>query len=297
MKALITGSGGFVGPHLRAHLEACGDEVVSLDRNTDPSLDVTEPKATRDAIEKVRPDAIYHLAALSHVGDSWNAPQLVFRVNIEGALNVMRAASDIGGPRVLLIGSSEEYGHVAEQELPIRETTALQPLTPYGVSKTAAELLGRQQFLSEGLPVIRVRPFSHTGPGQSERFVVPAFAKRILEAKSNGANEIPVGNLDAVRDFSDVRDVVRAYRLLVESGQPGEVYNVCSGIGISMREMAEELVRLSGTELKLRIDSSLVRPIEIPTLIGDCAKLRSLGWKPEFALPQTLQSVLTYFER
>ena len=292
MRALITGASGFVSPHLQRHLEECGDEVIALDRSTQPAMDVTDASGVRDAIAVAKPDAIYHLAALSHVGESWDAPQKVFRVNVEGTLNVLRAALDARVHRVLIVGSSESYGKVKPDELPITETTPMRPLSPYGASKAAADLVALQQFLGENIPAIRTRSFSHTGPRQEPRFVVPAFATRILEAKREGTAEIPVGNLDAIRDFSDVRDVVRAYRTLIERGEPGEVYNVCSGNGIAIREVAEELIKLAGAELTLQVDPELVRPIEVPVLIGDATKLHAIGWKPEFSLQDTLKSVL-----
>jgi len=293
MQTVITGARGFVGPHLAAHLEACGDSVVALDRRGPVSFDVTEPESVRTALEHARPDAVYHLAALSHVGDSWNAPARSFRVNAEGTLNVLRACTDLGISRVLVVGSAEEYGRVDPADLPLHEDAPLRPVTPYGASKVAADFLALQSFLGDGLGAIRTRPFNHTGPGQEPTFLVPALASRIARAELEGAKEIPVGSLDAVRDLTDVRDVVRAYRLLVEHGEPGEVYNVCSGRGVAVSEIAAGLLERAEHQIRLVVDPELVRPVEVPRLIGDNRRLRAAtGWEQEHELATTLADVL-----
>jgi GDP-4-dehydro-6-deoxy-D-mannose reductase len=294
VRALVTGSSGFVGSHLVRHLEESGDEVTGLDRHS--GVDVTDAEAVRNSFAAHRPDAVYHLAAVSHIGASWSAPLEVLRVNAEGAFNVLRAALDAGVSRVLLVGSAEEYGIVGEADLPITEDAPLRPVTPYGASKVAAEFLGLQTHLGEGLPVIRVRAFNHTGAGQGERFLVPGLARRIAEAEGRGAKEVPVGSLEPVRDFTDVADVVRAYRLLVERGEPGEVYNVCSGRGWSVGELAERLLRLARHAMELVEDPDLVRPVEIPRLVGDNTRLRAAtGWAPETDLDDTLAAVLDHW--
>jgi GDP-4-dehydro-6-deoxy-D-mannose reductase len=189
--------------------------------------------------------------------------------------------------------SSEEYGTVDEADLPLTEDSPLRPVTPYGAAKAAADLLTLQAFLGDGLGAIRVRPFSHTGPGQSARFVVPALAARIARAEADDVDEIPVGSLDAVRDITDVRDVVRAYRLLAQRGAPGEVYNVCSGTGVSVQEIADRLLARAARPIRLVTDPDLVRPVEVPRLVGSNARLRAAtGWKPEIALDDTLADVL-----
>lgn len=293
MRALVTGAAGFAGRHLVEHLRQCGDEVVGLGHDTDLPVDVTDPVAVRDALAKATPQVVYHLAGLSHVGDSWDAPQHVFRVNAEGTLNVLGAAVDVGVERVLVVGSADEYGAISEADLPVREDTPLRPATPYGASKVAAEYLGLQAFLGDGIQVIRVRAFNHTGPGQSPRFVVPAIARRIAEAERGGGGDVGIGALEPVRDFSDVRDVVRAYRLLVERGEAGDVYNVCSGAGHSVREVVERLTALAGAEIRPVIDPALVRPLEVPSLVGDNMKLRTAtGWEPEYSFDDTLAAVL-----
>ena len=293
MRAVVTGARGFVGPHLVAHLEACGDSVVALDRRGPAPFDVTEPDSVRAALEQAEPDAVYHLAALSLVGESWTAPALSFRVTAEGTLNVLRASADLGVDRVLVVGSAEEYGKVDPADLPLSEDAPLRPVTPYGASKVAGDFLALQAFLGDGLGAIRARPFNHTGPGQEPRFLVPALAARIARAEQEGSKEIPVGSLDAVRDITDVRDVVRAYRLLVEHGEPGEVYNVCSGHGVAVSEIAAGLLEQAGHEIHLVVDPDLVRPVEVPRLVGDNHRLvAATGWQQERELATTLADVL-----
>jgi GDP-4-dehydro-6-deoxy-D-mannose reductase len=293
VKVAVTGARGFVGPHLVAHLEACGDDVLPLDRHGPDPFDVTDAEAVRTRLHDAHPEVVYHLAALSHVGESWQNPASSFRVNAEGTLNVLHTCTEVGVERVLVVLSSEEYGRVAESELPLTEESPVRPVTPYGVAKATADLLALQAFLGDGLATIRARPFSHTGPGQSPRFVVPALAARIARAERDEVDEIPVGSLDAVRDLTDVRDVVRAYRLLVERGEPGAVYNVCSGHGVSVQEVADQLLARARRPIRLVTDPELVRPVEVPRLVGSNELLRSVtGWSPEIPLEQTLADVL-----
>lgn len=292
MKAVVTGSSGFVGRELVAHLEAAGDEVVGLDRAA--GADVTDAAALRDLLARHRPQAVYHLAAVSHIGGSWSTPAQVFRVNAEGTLNVLVAARDAAVERVLVVGSADEYGRVADEDLPLGEEAPLRPLTPYGASKVAAEFLGLQAFLGDGLPVIRVRSFNHTGPGQAEHFLVPALARRIAAAERAGRKEVPVGSLEPVRDFLDVADVVAAYRLLVERGSPGEVYNVCSGVGRGVAAIADALLVMARHAIELVPDPTLVRPVDVPRLVGDNTRLRTAtGWSPTIPFEDTLAAVLT----
>ncbi|MGZ4689160.1 MAG: GDP-mannose 4,6-dehydratase [Acidimicrobiia bacterium] len=293
MKVAVTGARGFVGPHLVDHLEACGDDVLPLDRHGPDSFDVTDADAVHARLSDARPDVVYHLAALSHVGESWKSPAASFRVNAEGTLNILRTCTDLGVRRVIVVLSSEEYGRVDEADLPLTEESPLRPMTPYGAAKAAADLLTLQAFLGDGLGAIRVRPFSHTGPGQSSRFVVPALAARIARAERDDVEQIPVGSLDAVRDLTDVRDVVRAYRLVAQHGQPGEVYNVCSGTGVSVQEIADRLLARARRPIRLVTDPELVRPVEVPRLVGSNARLHdATGWTPEIPLEQTLADVL-----
>ena len=293
MRALVTGGAGFVGRHLVRHLEACGDDVTALDRHGARGVDITDAEGIRDAIAAARPEVVYHLAAVSHVGDAWADPGRVFRVNAEGALATLRACRDADVERVVVVGSADVYGAVAERDLPLAEDAPLRPITPYGASKAAADVLALQAYLGEGLATLRVRAFNHTGPGQDRAFLAPGLAGRIADAERDQRDEIAVGGLDPVRDLGDVRDVVRAYRLLAERGEPGEAYNVCTGRGVSVAEVAERLLRLSQRALRLAVDPSLVRPVDVPRLVGDPSKLRAAtGWEPEIPLDDTLAAVL-----
>jgi len=290
MRALVTGAKGFVGTWLIAHLEAQGDVVVGIDHE----VDVGDADAVRVAVAEAAPDAVYHLAAMAHVGQSWTGPAEVLQVNAVGTLHVLEAARQLPRPpRVLVVSSAEVYGAVPADRLPVTEEAALAPVTPYAVSKVAAEYLGVQAHLAHGLPVVRVRPFNHVGPGQSPGFVVPALAQRIAAARRSGEPGIKVGNLAARRDLTDVRDVVRAYRLLVEHGVPGEVYNVCSGRDVGIDEVADRLLALAGADLRLEVDPALARPVDVPVIRGDPAKLHAAtGWTPVVDLDTSLEGVL-----
>ncbi|MDE3085541.1 MAG: GDP-mannose 4,6-dehydratase, partial [Acidobacteriota bacterium] len=282
MRSLVTGGKGFVGTWLTAHLAELGDEVVAIDHE----IDVTDAQAVRSAVLDAGPEAIYHLAGRTHVGQSWTDPSAVFEVNAVGTLHVLEAARACEPmPRVLLVSSAEVYGMVEESALPVGEDAGLAPVTPYAASKVAAEYLGVQAHLAHGLPVIRVRPFNHVGPGQSTGFVVPSLAERIVEAKRHGVRSLPVGNMTARRDLTDVRDVVRAYRLLVERAPAGEVYNVCSGRAVSVESVAHRMLELAQVDLELVTDPALARPVDVPVMCGDPTKLESVtGWGPEVDL-------------
>ncbi len=293
MRALVTGASGFVGRHLVAHLEAEGDTVIGLDRNGPEPTDITDADAVRERVVDAHPDAVYHLAALTHVGESWNQRDAVAGVNVDGTRHVVDACAGTNVRAVVIVGSAEQYGAVAADDLPIRETTAQHPLSPYAESKVAAEEVALRAWEDQRVPVLLVRAFNHTGPGQSARFLVPALAARIVGAETGGTDELAVGNLDPVRDLSDVRDVVRAYRLLALHGSPGDAYNVCSGRGVSVRAIAFGLLSMARRELRLAVDPSLVRPVDVPVLIGNAAKIRyATGWAPEVDLTRTLWEVL-----
>ncbi|HEY5385337.1 MAG TPA: GDP-mannose 4,6-dehydratase [Acidimicrobiales bacterium] len=294
MRALITGGKGFVGQWLAAHLKDCDDDVSVIDIETD----VADGAALRRVMTEVAPDAVYHLAAMTHVGESWENPSQVLRVNVLGTAEVLAAARTLGSSvRVLVVSSAEVYGVVTSEQLPLREDTPTKPASPYAASKLAAEAVALQAWRGFGQPVVVVRPFNHIGPGQSPNFFVPALAKRIVEARRSGARSLPVGNLTTRRDFTDVRDVVVAYRLLVERGDSGTVYNVCSGRDVAMSEVARELLDLSGAELTLETDPSLLRPVDVPVLRGSAELLTATtGWEPRIPLATTLADVLTSWE-
>lgn len=295
MRALVTGARGFVGTWLVPHLRQCGDQVVGIDHE----VEITDAEAVWRAVEAARPEAVYHLAAFSHVGRSWEQRVVVTEVNVVGTAAVLDACRRMAEPpRVLLVSSAEVYGVVPEARQPIRETEPLAPMTPYAASKAAAEQIAVQAWLGDRLPVVRARPFNHIGPGQSEGFVVSALAARIARAERDGARVLRVGNLDARRDMTDVRDVVRAYRLLVERGEPGQAYNVCRGDAVAVETLARRLLGLAGTDLELQVDPALVRPTDVPVVQGDSTALRqATGWEPELDLDATLAAVLDDWRR
>jgi GDP-4-dehydro-6-deoxy-D-mannose reductase len=296
LRALVTGGSGFVGHHLVAHHAAAGDEVVTCDRAPLPDgevLDITDAAATVDLVGRVRPEVIYHLAGWADVGGSWHAPVEAFRANAEGTLNVLQAATDVGVDRVLAVSSADVYGAVSEDELPLTEDSPLRPASPYAASKVAADFLALQAWLGRRLPVLRVRAFNHLGPGQTDKFVAPALASRIARNEVEGGDVITIGNLSARRDFTDVRDVVRAYRLLMEHGEPGEVYNVCSGRDVAVQELADDLLAMASHPMRFETDPDLLRPVDVPVLRGDHTRLtKATGWQPDIPLSRTLTDLL-----
>lgn len=289
---MVTGASGFVGQELCEHLGVEGDELLPFGEES-AFLDLLDRQAVRDSLVGLGVEAVYHLAALSHVGESFDNPVQTIRVNVEGTVNLLDACRDAGVGRVLVIGSAEQYGNGTGSVKPFTEDSPLRPITPYGVSKVAAEFLSLQAYLSSGLETVMTRSFNHTGPGQSPDFVVPALAARIALAERDGQSEIVVGLLDSVREFNDVRDVVRAYRLLVVHGEPGTVYNVCSGIAYSVQAAADRLIGMARTPLTLRQDPALVRTVESHRLVGNPRRLKEqTGWEPLFSLDQTLADIL-----
>jgi GDP-4-dehydro-6-deoxy-D-mannose reductase len=284
---------GFVGGHLLAHLRASGDDVEVVDRHGEHPVDITDADAVRAAVARSTPDAVYHLAGWADVGGSWKHPVEAFRANAEGTLNVLLACAELGVDRVLSVGSADVYGVVTEAELPLTESSPLRPASPYAASKVAADFLALQAFLGQGLGVIRVRAFNHLGPGQTDRFVAAALAARIAANERDGGSTVRVGDLSARRDFTDVRDVVRAYRLLVELGTPGEVYNVCTGRDLAVQELADRMLALATRPMALEVDPSLLRPVEVPVLRGDASRLRAAtGWEPLIPIEQTVSDLL-----
>lgn len=278
---------------MRRHLEGNGDEVIVLDLETD----VTDVDIVGSAIETATPDAIYHLAALSHVGDSWNDPTRVLSVNVLGTANVLAGARRCARPpKTLVVSSAEVYGIVTPEDLPLTEASPVAPASPYAASKAAAEQVALQASRGFDQDVVVVRPFNHVGPGQAPVFAVPALAKRIVDAKASGSTRLNVGNLSTRRDFTDVRDVVVAYRLLIEHGQSGEIYNVASGHDVSIDEIVDDLMTIAACPLEKVVDPSLVRPVDVPVLRGSYEKLEhATGWRPSIDLATTLTDVVNDF--
>jgi GDP-4-dehydro-6-deoxy-D-mannose reductase len=297
VKVLVTGATGFVGRHLVAHLIAIGDAVVATDRSSG-GPDITNAQAVMQYVLHNEPEVIYHLAGQSDVHRSWGNPVESYRANVEGAANVFAAAQAAKVRRVVAILSADAYGRVEPDDLPIDEQTPFRPLSPYAASKAAAEYVCVQAHLGLGVDVVRARPFTHIGPGQSPRFVAAALASRIAEAERNDQDSISVGRLDTRRDFTDVRDIVQAYALLARHGEAGEAYNVCRGIDVSIEEIAHQLVDMAKYQMKLVPDPALQRPADVPVLRGDATKLHgATGWAPTIPLEQTLHDMLEDWRR
>ncbi len=290
-RALITGADGFVGPHLADHLREAGDDPVGTDLATGPNL--LDAQGWIDLVGTIKPKVIYHLAGWSDVGSSWKSPNMTQRVNAEGTLNVLEAARLGDVSRVLIISSADLYGAVDPVNLPLTEDAPVQPSSPYGASKQSAEAIARQYVRGWDLDVVIARPFNHIGRGQSVQFAVSAFADRVARCEVTGGGTVAHGDLSARRDLTDVRDVVQAYRLLALQGRPGEIYNVCSGATISMQEILDHLIAHSSVDVTTEIDPSLLRPVELPVLLGSHAKLTAdTGWAPSIDLSDTLADVL-----
>lgn len=307
MRVLITGVAGFVGRHLAAQLIEAGEhEVWGLARpghetdGLDPRItliqaDLQQRELVDRAITQARPEAIYHLASQSSVAKSLKDPLPTIVNNVVGQVNLLEACAEHARDvRILVIGSNEEYGLTRPDELPIRETKELRPISAYAVSKVTQDALGHQYFATHGLQIIRVRPFVHTGPGQASTFVTPAFSRQIAEMEA-GLREpqMRVGYLDGQRDFTDVRDVARGYRLLIERGTPGEVYNLGTGVPRSIRSILDGLLALTSVKPVVETDPALIRPLEVPVQYPDCSKLHAAtGWTPLIPFEQTLRDVL-----
>ncbi len=260
--------------------------------------DLRDASSVHQVIEAVHPDRIFHLAAQSYVPASWTAPAETLMTNVLGQLNLFEAVRQTGiTPRIQVAGSSEEYGLVHPEELPVKETNPLRPLSPYGVSKVGQDLLAYQYFMSYKLPIVRTRGFNHTGPRRGEVFVESNFAKQIAQIEA-GLQEpvVHVGNLKAIRDYTDVRDMVRAYWLALEKGTPGEVYNICTGEACLIEEVLQELLRLSPAKVRIEPDPARMRPSDVLLLKGDNSKfVAQTGWRPQIPLKTTLKDLLEYW--
>jgi GDP-4-dehydro-6-deoxy-D-mannose reductase len=301
MRCLITGMAGFAGRYLAELLRKTGDECLGFDHPeavcADPAcykLDLLDAKALEDLIAEIRPERIYHLAAQSGVGRSWKNPENTFRINVLGTLNLLQSArKEAPSARMLLVSTGEVYGKPRADGSPLTEDDEPDPQNPYALSKLAAELYAGLYARLHGLEIIRVRPLGHTGPGQAKGFVAPDFASQVV-AIEKGIKEpvMKVGNLEARREFMDVRDVVRAYLLLMRKGRPGEVYNIASGKLYSIREMLD----ISGAEIRVEVYPERFRPVEMAPLMLDSSRLSNLmGWNCEYDLHKTLSELLDYF--
>lgn len=314
MRVLITGITGFVGSHLAEYIVSAHPDaqLYGMRRWRSPLAelahlgdrlelvegDLLDPASLQRGVDAVRPDAIFHLAASSSVAASWDTPNEVLQVNAAGTLHLLEAVRQLDiDPVIVLACSAEAYGDVEAEDLPITERQAFRPLSPYAVSKAAVDLLGYQYFRSHGARVVRLRLFNHLGPRQAERFVVSGFARQIAAIEAGKLPErLLVGNLDARRDFVDVRDVVRAYWAAATRADAGQAYNVCSGVARSIRDIVNRLLESASRPIEVVQDPRRMRPAELPVLQGSPEKLhRATGWHPEHPFEQTLDDVLSYW--
>jgi GDP-4-dehydro-6-deoxy-D-mannose reductase len=314
MRVLITGITGFAGSHLAEYILAKHpdvrvfgfvrwrsrmDNIVHIQDKVElHEADIKDIVSLEKAMADIKPDRIFHLAAQSFVPASWRLPAETFAINAIGQINLFEALLSLKlNPKIHVAGSSEEYGHVNPDEVPMKETNPLRPLSPYAVSKVAQDLLAYQYFKSYGMKTVRTRGFNHTGPRRGDVFVTSNFAKQIAEIEKRKKEPvIHVGNLEAKRDFTDVRDIVRAYWLAAEKGEDGEVYNVGTGKAMAMKEMLDILLSLSKAKVKIKVDPERLRPSDVPILQSDCSKFVSLtGWKPQIPLEQTFKDLLNYW--
>jgi GDP-4-dehydro-6-deoxy-D-mannose reductase len=312
LRALITGVCGFAGSHLAEYLlahtdcEVCGTDISSDSRNIAHVRDridvivgdMSDASVAADVLSQAQPDYVFHLAAQAFVPLSWSDPWDTIANNIRAQLNILQALVTSGArPRVLVVGSADEYGMISPSELPITEDAPLRPYSPYAVSKIAQDMLGYQYHASHGLPIVRVRPFNHIGVRQSPSFVTSDFARQIAEIEQ-GRREprMLVGNLTAKRDFTDVRDMVRAYSLALERGEEGQVYNLGAERAHSIQEVLDILLEMSEAEIEVAQDPARLRPTDVPIVISDCSRFRErTGWRATVSLRDSLQDILDYW--
>ncbi len=312
MRALVTGISGFVGGHLTEHLVAEGDIVVGLSASGKwpaelaplkqqariERFDLVQDEVTTlaDIVRRKQPEVIYHLAAQSNPQGSLADPRATWARNLWGSFNLLEAVKSSGGtPRIVLVSSGVCYGNPPPDLIPVKEDCPLRPNNPYSASKAAVDLLGVQHYLTHGTNVVIVRPFNHAGPRQSPQYVLAALARQVADVESGRSSRVEVGNLDVTRDFTDVRDVVRGYRLLAQLGQPGEIYNLGSGAGTRIADALDYLSSLARAPIEIYVDPAKVRPVDQPFLVADASKLRAaVGWEPKYSIQATLADMLEY---
>lgn len=307
-KALIIGAAGFVGSYLIDHIQKnciwsiavtkMPHEIIDCSDIDIYDLDIMEKESVEELIKKLHPDYIFHLAAQSSVALSWEKPDLTVDVNIKGSLHILEVARKLDyKPRILLLGSGEEYGYIRSEEVPVTEKNTVRPGNIYAATKACQNMLGKIYAAAYGLDVINVRAFNHIGPNQTPIFVVADFCKQVAEIEA-GKREavIKVGNLATKRDFTDVRDVVCAYVMLIQQGKAGETYNIGSGHAIEIGEILKRIIELSNIEIHVEVDEKKLRPVDIPVIEADIKKIQECcGWNPKISLKMTLEETLNYW--
>lgn len=290
MRVLITGDMGFVGKHLREYLEYRGDTVYGYDIRR--GEDLRDFEKLRTVLDETRPQRIFHLAALAYVPESFINPQRAIDVNIIGSLNLLEAVRQLGiKTRIQMAGTSEEYGDSPNVKGVVTEKATLRPLSPYAIAKAAMDHFGQLYAKSYNMPIIITRAFNHAGPGRGEMYAESAFAKQIVEIENGTRKILEHGNLESIRNYSDVRDIVRAYALAVEL-EPG-VYNICSDQNVTMQEMLDKLISFANVEIKTEVNQSLYRPADFSFKKPSCKKFKELtNWQPTISLNETLRDIL-----
>jgi GDP-4-dehydro-6-deoxy-D-mannose reductase len=312
-KILITGGTGFAGSHLvealikegyqNVHVTSYSgtNELITnfIGEDNIHKIDLTQKENTARLIKELQPDQIYHLASLAFVGKSFDEADKVLNNNIALQQNLLLAVRDCcKKARLLIIGSAEEYGvSVSEDEIPVNESHIFRPINPYAVSKVAQDMLAYSYHISYKLDLVRVRPFNHIGERQSTDFAIPAFTKQIVAIENGEQEELNVGDLSTIRDFTDVKDMVKAYILVMNQGKSGEVYNIGSGVGVKMSDMVYMLSKLSTKEIKIVVDESRLRPHDIPKMVADNTKIKNLGWSPSISITDTLERIILSFRQ
>ena len=300
MKALITGSSGFYGTHLKSELRENGYSVICCDleaKNGTEAVDILNAKMVFDIISRHNPDILINMAGQANVGFSWSNPRFTFELNTIGVINILEAIKRVNPKmRVITIGSSDEYGILMDKGLGVSEETEVKPTTPYAISKLAQEQFSMLYNNSFGMNICMVRQFNMGGPGQSRGFIISDFASEIAEIECGRRSYLSVGNMDSARDFTHVKDACRAIRLIAEKGKAGEIYNICSGIAHRAKEVLDGLIEMSTVPISVRFDPARMRPSDTPVIYGNHAKLTShTGWKPQRSFESILQDSLQYW--
>ena len=302
MRALITGAKGFVGSYLTAELEANGYEVIRCDLFASDgiiAMDIMDPEMTLRVISEYRPDVLINMAGQANVGLSWKKPQLTVSLNTIGLINILEAVREVSPEmRVITVGSSDEYGSLKERGGNVTEDMPVNPMTPYAISKSAQDSFAKLYNNAYGMNVCMIRFFNLVGPGQAKGFMIPDFASGIAEVERGEKEFLSVGNLESARDFTHVRDAVRAVRLVAERGQAGEIYNICSGKTHKVQEILDKLLNLSDKEIEVRQDPTRMRPSDTPVVCGNHDKLTvHTGWEPELSIDEVHKEVLDYWRK